>query len=113
MDRFKEGVFDFRDRILLMAGREITVQRAGADLFSDLALIASTDFDSISDKGIKTTIRVTDFIVPNRHDWIPARGDRVVFENQAYIVRQIGAECFRYDDAEEVMLRVHAQKEPA
>lgn len=109
--RFRSGVIALKERLLAAAGVPVTVSRGGVCLFEAVAVPAKTDFEAITDKGLKATVRVTDFILAARADWTPARGDRITHAGAVYVVRQIGAEWFRYDDAEEILIRVHAQRE--
>lgn len=111
VSRFNNALLRFRDRLVENAGTEVEIVRDAETIYKVAAVPASSKIDALSDKGIKTTNVVYDFVVPVSLGWVPKRGDRVLWQGSSYVVRPLGGEWFRYDDAEKIFLRVHVQLE--
>ena len=109
--RFNQRLILFRQRLLENAGEQIVVHRGGKKICDCIAVPATSKVDMLTDKGVKTTTTVFDFCVPASSVWIPERGDKVMWRGASYIVRPVGSEWWRYDDAEKVFIRVHCQRE--
>ena len=109
--RFNNALLRFRNRLLENAGDRVEVYRGERKLLDSDAVPATSKVDMLSDKGVKTTTTVFDFVVPVSSGWEPKRGDRVIWRGNSYIVRPLGAEWWRFDDAEKVFIRVHCQRE--
>ena len=109
--RFNKALWRFQTRLLGNAGDRVVVYRSGKKLCDCDAVPATSKIDMLSDKGVKTTTTVFDFCVPASSVWIPERGDKVMWRGASYIVRPVGSEWWRYDDAEKVFIRVHCQRE--
>ena len=113
MSRFNVALNGFKTRLLENAGAVVEIVRESQTLCKVVAVPASSKIDYLTDKGIRTTTIVYDFVVPVDSGWEPKRGDRVLWDGASYIVRPVGSEWFRFDDAEHVFLRVHTQLESA
>lgn len=111
MSRFNVALNRFKKRLIENAGTAVEIVRESQTIFKVAAVPASSKIDYLTDKGIRTTTIVYDFVVPVDLGWEPKRGDRILWNGASYIVRPVGAEWFRYDDAERVFLRVHTQLE--
>lgn len=109
--RFNNALLRFRDRLIENAGDDVEVKRDGATLLTLDVVPAVTHVDLLTDKGMKTTVSVVDFVAPVAAGWTPRRGDRVIWRGRSYIVKPVGADWWKYDDAEMVFLRVHCQEE--
>lgn len=111
MSRFSNALLRFRDRLIENAGDGVEVKRDGVTLAALDVVPAVTRVDLLSDKGMKTTVTVADFVVPVASGWVPKRGDRVLWRGRSYIVKPVGADWWSYDDAEQTFLPVHTQLE--
>lgn len=111
MSRFNAALNRFKERLVENAGADVEIVRESQTIFKVAAVPASSKIDQLSDKGVKSTTVVYDFVVPVSSGWEPKRGDRVLWDGKSYIVRPVGAEWFRFDDAEHVFIRVHTQLE--
>lgn len=111
VSRFNNALLRFRDRLIENAGDGVEVKRDGQTLFTLDAVPAITRVDLLNDKGMKSTVTIVDFVYPAASGWEPKRGDRVVWRDASYIVKPVGAEWWKYDDAEKVFIRVHTQEE--
>lgn len=111
MARFHDALARFRDRLVENAGHAATITRKTETLGTFDVVPEITKVDYLTDKGIRTTQTVYDFCVPANAGWTPERGDRILWDGASYIVRPVGAEWWKYDDAEKTFIRVHTQIE--
>lgn len=111
MARFHDALARFRQRLTDAAGHPVVITRKETTLLSVVAVPEITKVDYLTDKGIRTTQTVYDFCVPADARWTPERGDRILWNGASYIVRPVGAEWWKYDDAEKTFIRVHTQIE--
>lgn len=111
MSRFNSSLNHFKERLLENAGTVVEIVRDSQTICKVVAVPASSKIDYLTDKGVRTTTVVYDFVVAVSTGWEPKRGDRVLWNGASYIVRPVGSEWFRFDDAEKIFLRVHTQLE--
>lgn len=111
MTRFNDALKRFRARLTQTAGHNVVVTRKDSAIAEIVAVPEVSKIDYLTDKGVRASAIVYDFCVSADSDWIPERGDRVLWNGASYIVRPVGAEWWRYDDAEKTFIRVHTQIE--
>lgn len=111
MTRFSDSLQKFKARLTEQAGVPVLVVRGNAIIATVTAIPAKTRVEYMTDSGVRASNDVYDFVVPASEGWIPERGDRILWVGGSYIVRPVGAEWWRYDDAERTFLRVHTQQE--